>query len=117
MIEVSVLVDKLNNMTCGEIREYLGLQGIKGFVHVSHECPIANWIYRESGCYVEAEDWVQVYDEDTEPLIQYQLAEGPMSFIMQFDGGWFPELIIPGSFGTEYDRDDDLLDQDSDVQG
>lgn len=110
MIDVSVLVDKLNGMGSGqEVREFLVDQGVKGVMQESHNCPISLWIQRESGCYVDTEDVVAVYPvEDGQTVQQYDLEDAPKSFIAAFDSGDFPELVTPSS----YVEDDDYRLQD-----
>lgn len=108
MIEVSVLVDKLNGMKCDEIAQYLKEQEVVGYSQDETHCPIANWIRRESGKRVAVGVWHQVADgertfmvaeiddcyyEDGAMLAQYPIAEGPQNFIGAFDNGRFEELL------------------------
>lgn len=90
MIEVSVLVDKLNQMSANQIRSYFVDEKIYGEVGNDMECPIASWIRRESGRYVQVQESVWI-TEGMEP-VYYELAEGPTEFVVYFDAERYPEL-------------------------
>lgn len=116
MIDVSVLVDKLNGLGTGQdVRDFLVDQGIRGCPQESHNCPISNWIRRESGCAVSTETVVAVFETDPcKPVQQYSLEDGPKSFVSAFDAGIWPELITIG-WNTEFNgwvEDDDYGLQD-----
>ncbi len=110
MIEVSVLVDKLNGMTCDEIYEYLKLQGVQGEVQSETSCVLAQWLRRESGVDVAVGVHQQVYGHARFGVVVYegenfflngtygdfyQLDPGPQAFIGAFDNEMFPELVVP----------------------
>lgn len=123
MVEIEVLMDKLNEMTDPEeIRLFFASRGVKGFMQRADRCPIAAWLKAESGHEVVVEDSVvdmtaeRVWDRNEMEQPEYVLGSGPAQFIKKFDLGEYRELIIPSSFGSDFCIDDDLLDQDYDVQ-
>jgi hypothetical protein len=109
VIEVSVLVDKLNSMQSSEIADLMKQAGVRGEVQVETACVLANWIRRESGKEVA----VGVHRRDGEQMVfgvvnyegdydfflgqQYEefypLEPGPQNFIGEFDNHRYPELI------------------------
>lgn len=107
MIDVSVLVDKLNQMTGLEIGDFLFHQGVQGSVQDEYECPIAHWIQRESGrwvsvgCQIKTADrklefGVRVHaDSEDQYVAEYLISDGPKEFIGQFDNGAYPQLETP----------------------
>jgi hypothetical protein len=97
MIEIGVLVDKLNSMeTPKEIAEFLMSQGIKGQKSSARQCPISTWISRESGrvastvlgAVFELEIGNPSHMKD-----RFDLSETVDEFIMAFDKRQYPSLI------------------------
>lgn len=108
MIEVSVLVDKLNGMRWQDIVTLLGTAGVTGVREEEDMCALANWLRRESGLRVSVgipfrdEQSFQRYgvgiqeDEEEETYsAYYALEDEVMYFIRKFDEGEFPELVTP----------------------
>lgn len=113
MIEVKVLVDKLNEMTCEQIRMFLLSEGIRGYVQDEHSCVLAQWIRRESGETVavgvhrhserysessSSQICVGTYTEVCEDPFEYEdfipLSLEAQAFIGAFDNERYPELIL-----------------------
>lgn len=90
MIEVSVLIDKLNGMTDQEIADYFTQEQVQGEIGDDMSCAIANWVR------INSEQWIQVTGEGVS-LIEsqgwFKFAEGPISFVSNFDKGLYPELV------------------------
>jgi hypothetical protein len=98
MIDVAVLIDKLNGMSSKDIVEFFEGEGIKGEQKNAGGCPIANWILRNSAASdVEVDEVLKVNDSynDEEVETQYKLDVGPCMFIHEFDAGQYPQLESP----------------------
>jgi hypothetical protein len=89
VIDVGVLVDKLNSMSCAEIRNYLFVEGIKGLPNDEMSCAIAAWIWRESKETVLVSGMVILAGQRMLPL-----KKGPIDFVACFDQEKFPELLL-----------------------
>lgn len=97
MIDIQVLVDKLNNFESAEaIRAFMGEQGIKAFRGDAHSCVIARWIERESEQLVAVAPlcmYMRTEDEDLTGGTSYDFAKPVFDFITNFDLKHYPELI------------------------
>lgn len=109
MIDVAVLVDKINGMQCDEIVELFRKSGLQGETSNEFSCPIARWIKRESGVQVSVgQTWDRVDTGEIRFAITtgywdlcgdwriadaYVMEEGPVSFIGAFDNGRYEDLI------------------------
>jgi hypothetical protein len=97
MIDVSVLVDKLNSFgTVQEVADFLHDQNVQGYQGVAESCVISQWIARESGRNITTAIDIKVWENsDTGgALLEWHgKSEVVRSFIYAFDRGQFPELI------------------------
>lgn len=110
MIEVSVLVDKINEMSSQQIGLFLEGQQMVGTQSDEYACPLARWIHKESGRFISVGKQHQLEDEitysgvavfheeciDPEACANYEfllLGAGPLTFIHDFDEGLFPALV------------------------
>jgi hypothetical protein len=114
VIEVSVLIDKLNGMSADDIWRYMAAEKVRGDTQIDTSCVLANWIRRESGEYVavgvhsESGDGKAVMGirkiEPEEPDLHlfefFPLNAEVGRFISEFDNGRYPDLV------TEYDTYD-----------
>lgn len=113
MIEVSVLVDKINGMSHEEISQMLTEQHITGYEQDERSCPLAHWFHKESGrevavgvhrksadgtcqfgIIVAGEDYYKeeyTYDDGD----FFEIGLGPRNFIVEFDHGRYPDLVEP----------------------
>jgi len=108
VIDVGVLVDKINQMSSFEIAEMLKAQGVQGVPSVEESCVLARWIHKESGVFVrvgiheKTESGSrfgivpQDADLDTGSFSEFYAVEtGVQAFIGEFDNGCYPELVVP----------------------
>lgn len=109
MIELSVLVDKLNGMTCDEIRAHMVAEQVTGAMQEENSCVLANWLRRESGRWVavgvhirppskpisESFMGIAVFREDHCYETGLPLSKGTVDFIKRFDDNWYPTLVTP----------------------
>jgi hypothetical protein len=107
MIDVSVLVDKLNSFeTTKDVADFLNDQNVQGTPGSAETCVISQWISRESGKNITTSDQIKVW-KDAEDISFFQEGAGKIghlieryerseivrSFVYAFDMGAFPELI------------------------
>lgn len=109
MIELSVLVDKLNGMTCDEIRAYMVAEQVTGCMQEENYCVLANWLRRESGRRVavgvhirppvkpitESFMGIALFNEDQSYAAGLPISDEVTNFIKRFDNNWYPTLVIP----------------------
>jgi hypothetical protein len=105
MIDVSVLVDKLNSFeTAKEVADFLHDQNVQGTPGSAETCVISQWISRESERRVTTSANIKVWEKNAGLGViteMYKRSEIIASFIHAFDMGAFPELI-----GTYTDQAD-----------
>lgn len=112
MIEVSVLVDKINDMDAEEIAEYMRSLGITGVKSCEYSCPLARWMIRQTSkqlavgkTYHDGPDNDQMHmgvaiykygcDESVDSWDDFiELKQGPIDFITKFDAGFFEDLVL-----------------------
>lgn len=96
MVEVEVLVDKLNGFQSEqEIAEFFHHQGIRGVTGAANHCVISNWLKQESGQeYISTAHAVSVWAKpnDTDRIGFHKLSHIVKMFIEHFDNGQYPEL-------------------------
>jgi hypothetical protein len=97
MIDVSVLVDKLNSFeTAKEVADFLHDQNVQGTPGSAETCVISQWVSRESGRNITTSTYIKVWEKGAGQGAISELhkrSEIVASFIYAFDMGAFPELI------------------------
>ena len=101
MVEVSVLVDKLNSLdTSLDVYSFLKGQGVKGERQSANACVINNWMKRESGCQTVTTSFRRIkvwsaipFDNtDAELIESYEVEPQISNFIRNFDEGMYEDL-------------------------
>lgn len=108
MIDFGVAFDKLAQFeTANDLADYFASEGVQGYKGAEESCPIANWMREQTGCLVSVTgDGISRYNEDEEEFIEshYEVwlnenfrnpTDAMLNFIIEFDGGDFPQLVRP----------------------
>lgn len=105
MIDVQVLVDKLNGLeSADEVAAFLQEQGVIGVPMAAEFCPVSNWIRRESGeKHVSTANSVRIWETENTAFwnsygpgdikAQYILSPFVQKFIVKFDSLNYPNLV------------------------
>ncbi|HEU4967264.1 MAG TPA: hypothetical protein VFT53_07405 [Candidatus Saccharimonadales bacterium] len=89
MIDLQVVVGKLNGMSADGIAKLFNEEGITGSTFEAFSCPIANYVKRETGQVVGmCAGWIHAGDEK----IFFTGKEPMVEFMRRFDRGVYPEL-------------------------
>ena len=109
MIDIGVLVDKLNGFeTSEEIADFLISQEIQAKPQKPESCAISKWVRQESGqvvCTYINKDYStntetgEIFEGDFIDTSSkaHRMTETVGKFIREFDRGDYPELIEPGT--------------------
>lgn len=114
MMDFGMAFDKLAGFeTAKELADFFKHEGVKGYKGAEESCPIANWMAAQTGESIsvtgdhiaryipdELDDWISDNYETFVGEYYRSPTEAMMNFIIEFDGGDFPELVFP-----EYDRE------------
>jgi hypothetical protein len=110
MIDVSVLVDKLNSFdNTHDIADFLYSQNVRGVPGRADSCVISQWISKESGRSVTTASQIKVWEWGPgagDVLERHNQSEVVIKFIEAFDIGGFPELLIR-TYPEDYTITDD----------
>jgi hypothetical protein len=78
-------LDKLGQMDPNEIAGFFKCEGVKGYRMIESCCPVAN--------YLDSDGEYSVYNTSVESVNgSYDLPDSVMTFVVDFDNGWYPEL-------------------------
>ena len=96
-VTIPEAVGLLDGLTVGEVATVMALSGITGVPSDAHHCVIARWVNRVTGLSVEVDGLAvnERYDREHEPTRWVKLPYPVQTFIENFDGHDYPDLIGP----------------------
>lgn len=83
--------------TSDEVAGFLKAEGIKGMIGISSQCPVANWIRRETGYQVRVASTISVPWDGSTTVLECPYAT--FEFYNRFDNHRYPELQEPDKYG------------------
>lgn len=89
---VASIVAQLNRFGEHGIHQLLLEKGIKGRRRITLDCPIARYVYAETGAMVQVGGyWLNEFTAVTS--YRHSLSDSVADFIASFDGGKYPDLL------------------------